>query len=96
MIRASWDRCVSGPHRYGWVSVAAQPMDDAMVVHVPCRDFRNRVGAEAIEATGASVVELFRTLGLSQGELLSTNGQIERLLSRTLGGPALVQFDGER
>ena len=66
-----------------------------MVVHVPCRDFRNRVGAEAIEATGASVVELFRTLGLSQGELLSTDGQIERLLSRTLGGPALVQFDGE-
>jgi hypothetical protein len=44
--------------------------------------FRHRVGAEAIEATMAVFVELFRTFGLSTGDLLSTDGQLEPSYSR--------------
>jgi hypothetical protein len=40
------------------------------------RHFRDRVGAEAIETTMTSVVDLCRTLGLITGELLSTDGQL--------------------
>jgi hypothetical protein len=37
LIRASWDRCVSGPHHYVWASVEAQPTVGELVVHVPRR-----------------------------------------------------------
>jgi hypothetical protein len=47
--------------------------------------FRYRVGAEAIEKTMAAVVELCRSLGLIQGELLSTDGQLEPSYSRYKG-----------
>jgi hypothetical protein len=47
--------------------------------------FRYRVGAEAIDTTMASVVELFSTFGLINGELLSTDGQLEASHSRYKG-----------
>lgn len=47
--------------------------------------FRDRVGAEAIEATMAVFVDLFRTFGLIKGELLSTDGQLEPSHSRFKG-----------
>ena len=47
--------------------------------------FRYRVGAEAIEATMAVLVDLFRTFGLIKGELLSTDGQLEPSHSRYKG-----------
>jgi hypothetical protein len=37
LIRASWDRCVSGPHRYVWASVEAHPIVDEIIVQVPRR-----------------------------------------------------------
>jgi hypothetical protein len=49
--------------------------------------FRYRVGAEAIEATMAVLVELFRTFGLITGELLSTDGQLEPTYARYKGCP---------
>jgi len=57
--------------------------------HVPGEDdlshFRSRVGAEAIDATMAVMVDLFRTFGLITGELLSTDGQLELSFSRYKG-----------
>ena len=57
--------------------------------HVPGEDdlghFRHRVGAEAIEATMAVVVDLFRTFGLITGNLLSTDGQLAPSFSRYKG-----------
>jgi hypothetical protein len=57
--------------------------------HVPGEEdlsnFRSRIGAEAIEATLAVVVELFRTFGLITGERLSTDGQLEPSSSRSKG-----------
>jgi len=57
--------------------------------HIPGEDdlchFRYRVGATAIEATMAVVVELFQTCGLIKGELLSTDGQLEPSHSRSKG-----------
>ena len=47
--------------------------------------FRDRVGAEAIDKTMAAVVELFRTVGLITGELLSTDGQLEPSYARYKG-----------
>jgi len=47
--------------------------------------FRYRVGAEVIEKTMASVVELFRNFGLITGALLSTDGQLEPSYSRYKG-----------
>jgi len=47
--------------------------------------FRYRVGAEAIEKTMASVVELCRNFGLIKGELLSTDGPLEPSYSRYKG-----------
>jgi len=47
--------------------------------------FRYRVGAQAIDTTMASVVELFSTFGLINGELLSTDGQLEASHSRYKG-----------
>jgi hypothetical protein len=47
--------------------------------------FRDRVGAEAIDATMAVLVDLFRTFGLIQGELVSTDGQLEPSNSRYKG-----------
>ena len=37
LIRAAWDRCVDGPQRYVWATVAAQPVVTEIVVHVPRR-----------------------------------------------------------
>ena len=48
-------------------------------------NFRDRVGVEAIEATMAVLVELFRTFGLIKGELLSTDGQLEPSYARYRG-----------
>ena len=48
-------------------------------------NFRDRVGVEAIEATMAVLVELFRTFGLIKGELLSTDGQLEPSYARYKG-----------
>jgi hypothetical protein len=48
-------------------------------------NFRNRVGAEAIEVIMAVVVELFRAFGLLQGKLLSTDGQLEPSHARYKG-----------
>src|SRR5262249_23775386 len=53
--------------------------------------FRYRVGAEAIEATLAVLVDLFRTFGLIKGELLSTDGQLEPSHSRYKGGAYACQ-----
>jgi hypothetical protein len=57
--------------------------------HIPSQSdlshFRDRVGAEAIDATMAVVVELFRSFGLIKGELLSTDGQLEPSHSRYKG-----------
>ena len=47
--------------------------------------FRYRVGAEAIDKTLASVVELFRAVGLITGALLATDGQLEPSYSRYKG-----------
>lgn len=47
--------------------------------------FRHRVGAAAIEATMAVLVDLFRTFGLINGNLLSTDGQLESSSSRYKG-----------
>jgi hypothetical protein len=50
LIRACRDRCVSGPHRYLWASVDAQPLGGEIIVQVPRR------GAQpAREATLAMV-----------------------------------------
>ena len=46
---------------------------------------RSRVGAAAIDKTMAAVVELFRTVGLLTGALLSTDGQLEPSYSRYKG-----------
>lgn len=48
-------------------------------------NFRRRVDAEAIEAALAVFVGLFREFGLIQGELLSTDGQLEPSYSRFKG-----------
>lgn len=57
--------------------------------HIPSESdlshFRYRVGAEAIDQTMAAVVELFRTVGVITGELLSTDGQLEPSYSRYKG-----------
>lgn len=49
--------------------------------HIPGEDalrhFRHRVRAEATDATMAVLVDLFRTVGLIQGALLVTDGQLE-------------------
>jgi transposase-like protein len=37
LSRAAWDRCVDGPQRYVWATVAAQPLVSEIVVHVPRR-----------------------------------------------------------
>ena len=37
LIRACRDRCVSGPHRYVWASVEAQPMAGEIILQVPRR-----------------------------------------------------------
>lgn len=37
LIRASWDRCVRGPERYVWATVAAQPVVAHLQLHVPRR-----------------------------------------------------------
>ena len=37
LIRACRDRCVSGPHRYLWASVEAQPLAGEIIVQVPRR-----------------------------------------------------------
>jgi hypothetical protein len=47
--------------------------------------FRHRMGADAIEATMAVVVDLFSTFGLITGDLLSTDGQLEPSYSRSKG-----------
>lgn len=47
--------------------------------------FRHRVGAAAIEATLAVLVDLFRTFGLINDNLLSTDGQLEPSYSRYKG-----------
>jgi hypothetical protein len=47
--------------------------------------FRHRVDAAAIEAALAVFVNLFREFGLIQGELLSTDGQLEPSYSRFKG-----------
>ena len=47
--------------------------------------FRYRVGAAAIEATMAVLVDLFRTFGLIKDDLLSTDGQLEPSYSRYKG-----------
>jgi hypothetical protein len=47
--------------------------------------FRYRVGAEAIETTMTSVVDLFYTFGLIKGERLSTDGQLEPSHARYKG-----------
>lgn len=47
--------------------------------------FRYRVGAEAIAATIAVLVDLFRTFGLITGALLSTDGQLEPSHARYKG-----------
>jgi hypothetical protein len=52
---------------------------------------RYRIGAHAIEATMAVLVELFRTFGLMKGELLSTDGQLEPSYSRYKGCPYACQ-----
>jgi hypothetical protein len=48
-------------------------------------NFRHRVGAEAIEATMAVLVDLFKTFGLISGALVSTDGQLEPSYSRFKG-----------
>jgi hypothetical protein len=57
--------------------------------HVPGQDdlchFRYRVGAEAIDQTMAALVDLCHSFGLIQGELLSTDGQLEPSYSRYKG-----------
>jgi hypothetical protein len=52
---------------------------------------RYRVGAEVIEKTMASVVELFRNFGLIKRELLSTDGHLEPSYSRDKGCPYACQ-----
>jgi len=37
LIRASWDRCVRGPERYVWATVAAQPVGAHLELKVPRR-----------------------------------------------------------
>lgn len=37
LIRASWDRCVRGPERYVWATVAAQPVGAHLQLKVPRR-----------------------------------------------------------
>jgi hypothetical protein len=37
LIRASWHRCVNAPQRYGWATVAAQPVAAQLLLHVPRR-----------------------------------------------------------
>ena len=37
LMRAAWDRCVDGPQRYVWATVAAQPVVTEIVVQVPRR-----------------------------------------------------------
>jgi hypothetical protein len=49
------------------------------------RNVRSRVGADAIEATLAVLVELCRTFGLITGELLATDGQLAPSCSRDTG-----------
>jgi hypothetical protein len=49
--------------------------------------FRSRVGDDVIHQTIAVVVDLFRSLGLIKGELLSTDGQLEPSYSRYKGCP---------
>lgn len=47
--------------------------------------FRYRVGAEAIDTTMGALVNLFRTFALINGDLLSTDGQLEASHSRYKG-----------
>lgn len=37
LIRAAWDRCVTGPERYVWATVAAQPVVEELLLQVPRR-----------------------------------------------------------
>jgi len=37
LLRAAWDRCVSGPERYIWATVEAQPVVERLLLHVPRR-----------------------------------------------------------
>ncbi len=37
LIRAAWNRCVNAPQRYGWATVAAQPVAAQLLLHVPRR-----------------------------------------------------------
>lgn len=57
--------------------------------HIPSQGdfchFRYRVGDNVIDQTLAVVVELFQSLGLIKGELLSTDGQLEPSYSRYKG-----------
>ena len=55
------------------------------------RHFRRRVSAEAIEAARAVFVGLFRDVGLSTGELLSTDGQLEPSQARFKGCASCCQ-----
>ena len=37
LVRAAWDRCVEVPERYGWATVAAQPVVEHLTLQVPRR-----------------------------------------------------------
>src|SRR5712691_5711897 len=37
LLRAAWDRCVRGPERYVWATVAAQPVVERLLLKVPRR-----------------------------------------------------------
>ena len=65
------------------------PMPSILNDAIPGEDdlchFRYRVGAQAISTTMAAVAQLFSTVGLINGELLSTDGQLEASHSRYKG-----------
>jgi hypothetical protein len=60
-------------------------LHDALPGEDDLSHFRHRVGAAAIEAILAVLVDLFRAFGLITGDLLSTDGQLEPSYSRYKG-----------
>ena len=46
LLRAAWDRCGQAPERYGWATVAAQPVAESIRLQVPRRGAQ--AGREAL------------------------------------------------
>jgi hypothetical protein len=72
-------------HDKGQRSRALAGLQNALPGEDDLSNFRRRVGASAIDAARAVFVDFFRAFGLSQGEVLATDGHLEPTHARCKG-----------